>query len=121
MILPAPPKPRRGAAPPILDDLVFHCQQAVEKALKAFLTWHDEIFRKTHNLEELGEQCLRLDSALHLLIDRAVPLSEYAWKFRYPGEIEGPALEEAQAALDVAREVYAAIVARLPADARPDC
>ncbi len=25
--------------PPILTDALFHCQQAVEKALKAFLTW----------------------------------------------------------------------------------
>ena len=26
-----------AADPPILDDLVFHCQQAVEKSRKAFL------------------------------------------------------------------------------------
>ena len=32
-------------APPIMGDAVFHCQQAVEKALKAFLTWHDRPFR----------------------------------------------------------------------------
>jgi len=25
----------------------FHCQQAAEKSLKAFLTWHDESFEKT--------------------------------------------------------------------------
>ena len=35
--------------PPLLEDLVFHCQQAVEKALKGMLTWHDEPFGKTHN------------------------------------------------------------------------
>ena len=28
------------AAPPLLDDVVFHCQQAAEKAMKGFLTWH---------------------------------------------------------------------------------
>ena len=27
------------AVPPLLDDIVFHCQQAAEKALKGFLTW----------------------------------------------------------------------------------
>ena len=64
--------------PPVLDDLVFHCQQAVEKAMKSLLTWHDEPFGKTHNLEPLGEACLRLDSSLRLLVDRAVPLTEYA-------------------------------------------
>ena len=46
------------AVPPLLDDIVFHCQQAAEKALKGFLTWHERPFRRTHSLEELGEQCL---------------------------------------------------------------
>jgi hypothetical protein len=29
---------------------VFHSQQAAEKAFKAFLVWHDQPFRKTHEL-----------------------------------------------------------------------
>lgn len=28
------------ANPPLLTGAVYHCQQAFEKALKAFLTWH---------------------------------------------------------------------------------
>lgn len=108
-----------AADPPVLDDLVFHCQQAVEKAMKGFLSWHDEPFGKTHNLEQLGEACLRLDSTLRPLVDRAVPLTEYAWKFRYPGEHEGPTREEAERALAIAREAVEAIRARLPDDTRP--
>ena len=107
------------ATPPLLDDIVFHCQQAAEKSLKGFLTWHDRPFRKTHSIEELGEQCLQVDPTLKVLIDRAVPLTEYAWKFRYPGEPEEPSLQEAEEALATARQVYAAIVARLPVEARP--
>ena len=34
-----------AATPPFVDDVMFHCQQAVEKALKAFLFWHDQPFR----------------------------------------------------------------------------
>lgn len=107
------------AAPPLLDDVVFHCQQAAEKSMKGFLTWHGCPFRKTHSLEELGEQCLQLDSTLRDLVDRAVPLTEYAWKFRYPGEPEGPAPVEAEEAFGVARDVFAAVLARLPVEARP--
>ena len=107
------------ATPPLLDDIVFHCQQAAEKSLKGFLTWHDRPFRKTRSIEELGEQCLQLDPTLKGLIDRAVPLTEYAWKFRYPGEPEEPSQQEAEEALATARQVYAAIVARLPVEARP--
>lgn len=108
-----------AANPPVLDDLVFHCQQAVERAMKGMLAWHDEPFGKTHNLETLGEACLRLDSTLRLLVDRAVPLTEYAWKFRYPGEAEGPTRDEAEHALAVAHEVFEAILVRLPEDVNP--
>ena len=106
------------AEPPILGDLVFHCQQAIEKSLKGFLSWHDIVFRKTHSLEELGEQCLHVGRDLQSLVDRVVPLTEYAWRFRYPGDSEGPSLDEARGALDLAREAYAAILSRLPPDVR---
>ncbi len=44
-----------ASEPPLLEDLVFHCQQAVERAMKGLLAWHDEPFGKTQNLEALGE------------------------------------------------------------------
>lgn len=40
-------------------DIVFHSRQAAEKAMKAFLAWHDAPFRKTHNIEELGQARVR--------------------------------------------------------------
>ncbi len=36
---------------------VYHCQQSAEKALKAWLTCHDCIFPKTHDLETLLHLC----------------------------------------------------------------
>lgn len=74
------------AEPPLLEDIVFHSQQAVEKSLKALLTWHGRVFRKTHNLIELGEACSQIEGSLEQLLRQAAPLTEYAWKFRYPGE-----------------------------------
>lgn len=97
-------------------DVVFHAQQAAEKSLKAFLAWHDVPFRKTHNIEELGRECVNLDSALQEIIARAAPLTEYAWKFRYPGE---PSREEAVQALRIARELVATVANRLPENVRP--
>jgi HEPN domain-containing protein len=107
------------AVPPLLDDIVFHAQQAVEKALKAFLTSHDRPFRKTHDLVEIGQACVELDNSLEPLLRASAPLTEYAWRFRYPGEPEEPTEDEARAAIEVAREVYAAILTRLPVGARP--
>ena len=108
-----------SAEPPFLSDISFHAQQAAEKAFKALLTWHNHPFRRTHSLEELGEQCLSLDPSLRTLVDRAVPLTDYAWKFRYPGEPQAPVASEARQALDLAREVFEAVLMRLPQEARP--
>jgi len=108
-----------SADPPLHGDIAFHSQQAAEKSMKGFLTWHNRPLRKTHSLEEIGEQCLTLDSTLKTLVDRAAPLTDYAWKYRYPGEPEEPTASEAQAALALAREVYEEVLNRLPPEVRP--
>jgi len=53
---------------------LFFCQQAAEKSLKAFLTWHERTFRRTHDLEELGKDCQAIDGALAALTTSASPL-----------------------------------------------
>ena len=90
------------AAPPLLEDVLFHCQQAVEKVLKGFLTWHDSPFRKTHDLGVIGQQCVELDNSLESLCLGAAELPVYAWVFRYPGEPGQPVEEEARQALSMA-------------------
>src|SRR5204863_7028655 len=116
---------RRGAEhgmtaePPLLGDVLFHCQQAIEKCFKALLPWHDIPFRKTHRLEELGERCASIDESLRPLLDRVVPLTEYAWKFRYPGEHDEPSLVEAAEDRRLVEEVWDAVLARVPQEARP--
>jgi len=107
------------AQPAFTGDAVFHAQQAAEKSLKGYLTWHSRVFRKTHNLAELGGLCIDLDVALEPMLRRAARLTDYAWKYRYPGEPQEPSREEAIAALALAREVYDAILSRLPAEVRP--
>lgn len=105
-----------GARPPLTEDILFHSQQAAEKALKGFLVWHEQPFRKTHSLEEIGEQCLAIDGTLKAEVDRVVPLTEFAWLFRYPGAPARPLEAEARDALDRARAIFQAISIRLPAE-----
>lgn len=97
---------------------MFHCQQAAEKAWKAFLFWNDIPFRKTHDLRELGIACASVDPSLAALAEQAEDLTAFAWVFRYPGAPEEPAVEEARDALALAREVFQAVIARLPAEVR---
>lgn len=107
------------AKPPLLEDALFHTQQAVEKAFKAFLTFHDTPFRKTHNLEELGAACLRIDPSLQNIVDDVVPLSEYAWLYRYPGPAEPPTTDDARRARELVERVYQVILDRIPVEAHP--
>jgi HEPN domain-containing protein len=93
---------------------LFHCQQAAEKYLKAYLTWNQKVFRKTHELRELATACALIETALKSVLDPAETLSKYAWKFRYPGAPYEPDAQEAAAGLVLAVQVRAAIVSRLP-------
>ncbi len=67
----------------------------------------------------LGNQALPIDASLSEEVERAVPLTQYAWRFRYPGDPEEPEPEEARHALNVARELHEAILARLPEEVHP--
>jgi HEPN domain-containing protein len=105
--------------PPDLEGVLFFCQQAAEKAWKAFLTWHDVVFRKTHNLDEIGGQCAAIDSSLTETAANAHWLTSFASRFRYPGAEYVPDAEEVDRAIATARAVFNAVLERIPADARP--
>lgn len=108
-----------AASPPLVEDALFHCQQAAEKAMKGYLTAHDRIFRKTHDLDELATACTAIDGGLEKILDPARELTVFAWEFRYPGEVEAPEPEEAEDILAIARRVYEAIISRLPQEVYP--
>ena len=106
------------AVPPDIEGALFHCQQAAEKALKGFLTWHDIGFRRVPDLDEIGKQCVETDSSLAGLLKGVGALSAYASRFRYPGASYEPAIEEATSARDLARDVMESIINLLPPQAR---
>jgi HEPN domain-containing protein len=97
---------------------LFFCQQAAEKSLKAFLTWHERPFRRTHDLEELGAACRAIDGTLAGVIEQADVLSDFAWRLRYPGTPYAPERAEAEAMLDLAGRVLREVESRLPPAAK---
>ncbi|MCK6485824.1 MAG: HEPN domain-containing protein [Phycisphaerae bacterium] len=104
----------RDAHPPLLDQAVYHAQQSAEKAMKGFLTFHNRPFRKTHNLVEIGGGCTAIDATLDTLFGRAAVLTEYGWRYRYPGEPDEPTLDETEEAIQLADAVLSAVMERLP-------
>ena len=97
----------------------FRGQQAAEKAQKAFLTWHKRIFPKTHDLRVLGAACVTIDPTLGGVSSSVAPISGYAVETRYPSPWGAPTVAEAQEAIRLAREMYDAVIARLPTEVKP--
>ena len=64
----------------------FHCQQAAEKFIKAFLVCQQVEFRKTHDLEELLTLSKPADPSLKEEAASCLWLTPFGVEFRYPGE-----------------------------------
>ena len=61
----------------------FHCQQAAEKYLKAFLILNEIKFPFSHDLSKLYNLCLQIDSSLGIDINYLEDLTKFAVEIRY--------------------------------------
>jgi len=105
-----------ASEPPLRDTAVYHCQQAAEKALKAYLTLQDTPFQKVHILSVLVDQCEKFDQSFEGLREAADILTPYATAFRYPGDILEPSSDDAAEALMLARKVMDFVTEKMPSD-----
>ncbi|MDI7267301.1 MAG: HEPN domain-containing protein [Myxococcota bacterium] len=91
---------------PYLTDVVcFHAQQAAEKYLKAVLVHHQVEFRKIHDIAQLLDLVAAVDPPGAASMRDAGKLSAYAVQVRYPTATPEASVEDAAAAIAVAREV----------------
>lgn len=65
--------------------LCFHCQQAVEKYLKAYIVAQNIPLRKIHDLVELVQICLQTDRSFKEVKEDAILINPYYVDTRYPG------------------------------------
>ena len=105
------------ASPPFVGSSLNHCQQAVEKAMKGFLTWREIPFL-TDDLQQLRGLCVDADAELLESLRKVDQLAEYAWRFRYPNDLEEPSVDQATDTLRFAARVVGAVLARVVADAQ---
>jgi HEPN domain-containing protein len=96
-----------------LDTGSYHCHQAAEKALKAWLTSQKQEFRRTHDLVELLNQCMEIHPEFEALLEPAQFLVPLATQFQYPGDFFEPPLEEALQALEYASTIFRFVVQRI--------
>jgi HEPN domain-containing protein len=104
-----------------LDSAIYHCQQAAEKAVKAFLVFKGITPAKTHDIRRLTVEALGLEPRFQQHIAPAAALTPYAWEFRYPDDLAEtyPTREEFDEALVHAQTIYDFVLTLIPAEARP--
>jgi len=99
--------------PPLPYPVCFHCQQASEKHLKAYLTHHQVEFPKTHNISELLDLAATVDEELARQLMPAAILTPYGGEARYPGDLPAPSQADSEEALLLASQVANAVAIRL--------
>src|SRR5260370_30268069 len=67
------------------DQICFHCQQAIEKYLKAMLQHLGLPVPRTHDIPRLVTLLLPTDKTLRKLRRGTKNLTRYAVEYRYPG------------------------------------
>ncbi len=72
------------SCPPLVGIALYHIEQAVEKALKAYLIAHHVSFALTHDLKPLLNSCYKEDAAFADFSDDIAIINPYATKSRYP-------------------------------------
>ena len=65
----------------------FHCQQCIEKALKAFLLFENRRLYDGHNLTWLCKQAIMKDPHFRQFLDESAWLNRYYIETRYPADI----------------------------------
>jgi len=103
----------------LIAETGFHCQQAAEKALKAYLTFQEVEFDWSHNIPYLLRLCADKDPLFAQFEPFAGRLTQFAVQFRYPTFEPSPPIEESRQALSVARDIVQFVLQHLPAQTHP--
>ena len=107
------PNPQYGSA-------MYHCQQAGEKAVKAYLVFYGIDFAKTHDIQSLIELAISVNPTWVDWFPAAESLTPYATKYRYPDlTTDTPTEWEYHQAYKNATNLYHFVLAQLPEETHP--
>ena len=84
--------------------ICFHCQQAVEKFLKAVLVYHKIDFPKTHDVDFLLNKCSTIENVNFENID-IKDLSDFGVDIRYPDYFYIPEVSETEEYIEIALKI----------------
>jgi HEPN domain-containing protein len=90
--------------PDYFDTIAFHCQQAVEKYIKALLIFYGIEFQRSHNLIYLLDLLSRKVEIFENRYDKAILLNGFSVQIRYPDNNILLSNEELQTAIEISQD-----------------
>ena len=99
--------------PEYLDTVTFHCQQAVEKYIKAYLIFSNITFKFSHDLIYLLDLITLKDSDFENFYDVVSELQGYAVEIRYPNETIYLSNEKVEEAIIIAKNIRSLVVLKM--------
>ncbi len=97
----------------IYNQVCFHSQQCIEKALKAFLRDKEQRIPKIHELVELLEMCQQFDPSYGVFLDSCKKVDKYYIPTRYPEALPGslpegglPEKRDAEEAIQMSEKIF---------------
>lgn len=91
--------------PEYSDTICYHCQQAVEKVLKAYLINLGKQIIKTHDLIFLLDKISESENIDNKIYRICEILNDYSVEIRYPGDFVEPEKHEVAEAINIAEKV----------------
>jgi HEPN domain-containing protein len=95
------------------ETVCFHCQQFVEKLLKALLTQHGIEAPRTHDLRRLIQLSEPFASELSQLAEASDKLTIHGVETRYPGEWYPVSPAETNEVVEIARKFSGMLLSKL--------
>lgn len=102
-----------SAGEPIREAVAFHCQQVVEKYLKALLVSRQVEFPKTHSIAQLLDLVCGFSPALATVLEDTVSLTPFGVQIRYPGDFAELLPGQEETVFELAKRAREAILHHL--------
>lgn len=97
--------------PAILDSFCFHCQQSIEKDLKAYLIYNGVDIERTHNIIFLSKECASFNQIFSTI--EPMNINMYAVQPRYPNIRDLPEPSEAHYYYELAIRIKQMVAERI--------
>ena len=100
-------------AEPLREAVAFHCHQAAEKYLKAFLVSQSVQFPKTYSIGQLLDLVSPVAPEIAMSLEEVGVLTPFGVELRYPGDFPDVLPGEEKTAFGLARRARETIMSRL--------